>query len=89
MEPSGLLHELAIDRVLADPPLFGDRAGFQGKPRYVRLHGKPKVYYSSYSEAEIRGFADILGEKSWCIFDNTASSAAIKNALLLVDHAAS
>ncbi|MCJ8056166.1 DUF72 domain-containing protein [Shinella curvata] len=81
-----LLQEYVIDRVLADPAPVWPLSDFRETPRYVRLHGTPKIYYSSYSEAEIRGFAEHLGTESWCVFDNTASGAAIENALAMQDH---
>jgi uncharacterized protein YecE (DUF72 family) len=49
------------------------------------LHGKPKVYYSSYSNQEIGEFSEALIQNDWCIFDNTASGAAIENALEMID----
>ena len=78
-----LLQRYSIDRVLADPALVWPASDFRNRPYYVRLHGKPKVYYSSYSEAEIDAFSQLLGPESWCVFDNTASGAAIENALTM------
>ena len=83
-----LLQEYAVDRVLADPAPVWPMSGFRETPRYIRLHGTPKIYYSHYSDAEIRAFAERLGEESWCVFDNTASGAAIENALTMRDHIA-
>lgn len=83
-----LLEEYAIDRVLADPAFVWPLSDFREAPRYVRLHGTPKIYYSRYSEPEICGIADRLGAESWCVFDNTASGAAIENALTMRDHMA-
>lgn len=79
-----LLQRYSIDRVLADPVLVWPAYDFQGPPRYIRLHGKPKVYYSRYSDAEIDAFSELLGPDSWCVFDNTASGAAIENALTML-----
>lgn len=78
-----MLRDLSLARVLADPPVIWDAATFRTAPRYIRLHGKPKVYYSAYSKPEIAAVAESLGPESWCIFDNTASGAAIDNALTL------
>ncbi|MDP9588182.1 UNVERIFIED_ORG: uncharacterized protein YecE (DUF72 family) [Shinella zoogloeoides] len=80
-----LLQRHAIDRVLADPAPVWPETGFDDPPKYVRLHGTPKIYYSSYSEADIRRFGKRLAEDSWCVFDNTASGAAIENALTMRD----
>ncbi|MCO5157108.1 MAG: DUF72 domain-containing protein [Aquamicrobium sp.] len=79
-----LLERYSIDRVLADPALVWPASDFRQAPRYVRLHGKPKVYYSSYSDAELAAFSRLLGPESWCVFDNTASGAAIENALAML-----
>ncbi len=76
-----LLRRHGIRRVLADPAPVWPAENFQRPPLYVRLHGKPKIYYSSYAPAEISAFAQRLAAESWCIFDNTAEGAAIQNAL--------
>lgn len=84
-EALDLLKSYAINRVLADPPPVWPMEDFDMPPKYVRLHGKPKIYYSSYADEQIRPFSDVLAADSWCVFDNTASGAAIDNALTLVD----
>jgi uncharacterized protein YecE (DUF72 family) len=82
-EATDLLNRLAIHRVFADPaPIDPPTAAAQ---TYMRLHGKPKVYYSSYSKSELNVFATMLSTDSWCILDNTASGAAIDNALAMQD----
>lgn len=52
---------------------------------YWRLHGAPEIYYSSYSEADIAAYKEkmlaVSAPEAWCIFDNTASGAALENAL--------
>jgi len=83
-----LLQEYAIDRVLADPAPVWPMSDFPEAPRYVRLHGAPQIYYSRYSDAEIRVFAERLAAGSWCVFDNTASGAAIENALTMREYMA-
>lgn len=83
-----LLQEYAIDRVLADPAPVWPMSDFLEAPRYVRLHGAPEIYYSRYSDAEIRVFAERLAADSWCIFDNTASGGAIENALTMREYMA-
>lgn len=84
-EAAALLREYAIDRVLADPALVWSVKDFADPPRYVRLHGKPRVYYSSYTAEEIRSFSTLLEPDGWCVFDNTASGAAIENALMMLE----
>ncbi|MBN7808857.1 DUF72 domain-containing protein [Agrobacterium rosae] len=83
-EAKDLLKRYAIDRVLADPAPVWPADDFAEPPRYVRLHGKPKIYYSSYTGDEIEAFSTLLAPNSWCVFDNTASGAAIENALTVL-----
>lgn len=77
-----------IDRVLADPAPVWPISDFPDPPKYVRLHGTPKIYYSNYGDEEIRSFGKRLAPDSWCVFDNTASGAAIQNALTMLDQQA-
>jgi len=93
--PAGekLLRDLRIARVAADPPRApegGEPGGWEGLA-YYRLHGFPRVYYSSYEA----GFLDALavrmrrhaaqGTPAWCIFDNTTLGAGTLNALDLME----
>lgn len=83
---TALLRERQITRVRADPP-----AGQPGPHvpttdvAYIRLHGSPKIYYSDYPPEFLDALATELRTQvaagSWCIFDNTASGAALLNAL--------
>lgn len=89
-EADALLRGEGVSRVGADParvpqaatPLVVDGLA------YWRLHGSPAVYRSSYADrigqiaAAIRAAA---APDSWCIFDNTASSAATGDALALLN----
>lgn len=79
-----LLRKYRIDRVLADPARVWPVESFADPLRYIRLHGTPKVYYSSYTDEQIRAFSQLLAPDGWCIFDNTASGAAIENALTML-----
>lgn len=83
-----LLQKCAIGHVLADPAPVWPVSDFRETPEYVRLHGTPQIYYSSYDDADIRRIADQLGAEGWCVFDNTASGAAIENALVMRDYMA-
>ena len=52
---------------------------------YFRLHGSPRKYWSRYDENYIATLAATVrsiatAEEVWCVFDNTASGAAIENA---------
>ena len=76
---------------MADPPPAPEAAYPAGYPKliYSRLHGSPRVYYSSYSAAWLKQLAIAIcaephAREIWCIFDNTASGAAIDNVLTLV-----
>ncbi|MCF1450844.1 MULTISPECIES: DUF72 domain-containing protein, partial [Rhizobium/Agrobacterium group] len=84
-EALDLLKTYRIDRVLADPAPVWPVEDFDTPPKYVRLHGKPKIYYSSYTDDEIKSFSALLAPDSWCVFDNTASGAAIENALNMAE----
>ena len=53
---------------------------------YYRLHGSPRKYWSRYPPDRLRDWAREIktlpgNADVWCIFDNTASGAAIENAL--------
>jgi uncharacterized protein YecE (DUF72 family) len=78
-----------VARVAADPAVVPDAAqpsGWTGLV-YYRLHGSPKMYYSTYSIEYLNTLAgrlaDVRGE-AWCIFDNTALGAATENALQML-----
>jgi uncharacterized protein YecE (DUF72 family) len=83
-----LLIEHRIARVAADPsPISGGGvpAGWQGL-RYWRLHGSPRIYHSAYGREWLSALAVQIAsnpEPAWCIFDNTASGAAVGDALTL------
>ena len=57
--------------------------------RYHRLHGSPRMYYSSYDDSYLAALAATMAAGAqaqaqvWCIFDNTASGAATGDALRL------
>lgn len=83
-----VLDQLKIARAAADPavtPRAAIPGGWQGLV-YRRLHGSPKMYYSAYSARTLNAVARDMRQTAaadWCIFDNTASGAAIENALSL------
>ena len=84
-----LLARLGIARVAADPALsdVATRPGGASSLAYWRLHGSPHMYRSAYGERRIEDYAARMAQSSasecWCMFDNTASSAAIGDALLM------
>jgi uncharacterized protein YecE (DUF72 family) len=84
---ASLLDSYEISRVAADPPPVREAAAPAGWPHvaYFRLHGSPRRYWSRYDENDIATLAAIVRSIStaaevWCVFDNTASGAAIENA---------
>lgn len=89
---------LRVGRVAADPAPFpaasrpggwlGPHGDGAGATVYHRWHGAPRMYWSRYDAGWLRARADELarwpaGTRVWCVFDNTASGAAIGNALEL------
>jgi uncharacterized protein YecE (DUF72 family) len=90
-ETTKILEQYEIARVAADParvPQAAEPGGWNGLA-YWRLHGSPRVYRSSYADADLTALAAKIRstERSartvWCIFDNTASGAAAADALTL------
>jgi uncharacterized protein YecE (DUF72 family) len=88
-----LLNEYEVARVAADPPRAegdGEPGGWRGLA-YFRLHGSPRIYYSSYEDDFLDALADKLQNlqrrriPAWCIFDNTALGAATRNALSVIE----
>lgn len=90
-EADALLVQHAVAGVAADPARVPAAAEPWGDTRviYYRLHGSPVIYRSRYTPASLRQLGDALqewrarGSDVWCIFDNTASGAAMANALEL------
>ena len=88
-EPGELLRCEQVARAGADParvPEAADPGGWTDLA-YWRLHGSPRMYYSDY---DIEFLADLASRvcastasQIWCVFDNTASGAALGNALTL------
>ncbi|MGV8931967.1 MAG: DUF72 domain-containing protein [Luteimonas sp.] len=81
-----------VNRVAADPPISRIdpliSPSLTGSWRYWRLHGAPRMYYSSYSTAYLKRLTGALVSAAqnsdvWVIFDNTANGHAIANALTL------
>lgn len=86
-----VLSGLGVGYVDADPPVgvIPAEAGNTGSI-YLRMHGSPVIYHSTYSEDVIEQLRERIlrtveaGCHAWCIFDNTASGAAVPNALSLL-----
>ena len=90
-EAEALLAQHCVARVAADPPPVpgAERPGGWRGLVYFRLHGSPAKYRSSYDDGRLEGIARAIEEAgeapAWCIFDNTASSAAMGDALKLAE----
>lgn len=82
-----LLAEYGVPLVTADPSPVADAPPSSKNLHYRRLHGSPRLYFSPYDSAALQRIADEFGrgrgKDIWCIFDNTASGAALGNALEL------
>ena len=80
-----------VSLVFADPPVapLPDAASAAGV-LYIRLHGSPVIYHSNYEEDRLVQLAEKIGTEArsgrevWVVFDNTASGAAVPNALSLL-----
>lgn len=91
-DATDLLQQFQIARAAADPACVPAAAlpTEHGGAIYFRLHGSPRKYYSSYTSDFLARLAStMLGMSNnscvWCIFDNTASGAALGNALQLME----
>jgi uncharacterized protein YecE (DUF72 family) len=89
-EATALLQQFQIARVAADPAPVPEAAtpGGSDKLIYYRLHGSPRMYYSAYGEPYLQSLASTIAHQpetanAWCIFDNTASGAALGDAMTL------
>lgn len=93
-----LLVAARVGRVAADPARWpaaavpggwlGPAGDGAGALLYYRWHGSPRMYWSGYADDWLQARAEELkawpaDTDLWCIFDNTAGSAALPNALAL------
>ena len=87
---NALLSRYSVARVMANPaitPASDEPGGWQGLA-YFRLHGAPRMYWSAYDASYLSRLAAHIRQLSqsvdvWCVFDNTASGAALENAWTL------
>jgi uncharacterized protein YecE (DUF72 family) len=84
---SALLERYRVARVAADPPPISQADAPGGWPGlvYFRLHGSPRKYWSAYQADYLARLAATIrhippAAEVWCVFDNTASGAALENA---------
>lgn len=88
---TSLLKACQVSQAVVDPSRLSTDTSPAGSSevQYWRLHGSPRVYYSAYDRWYLERLAGQLqrakagGAAVWCIFDNTASGAALSNALEL------
>lgn len=90
-EAAATLAKFKVGYVLADPAVVPQALpAIDVGTHYIRLHGSPEIYHSAYSDAYLEQLAQDIdahvrgGRRVWCIFDNTASGAAVPNALSLM-----
>lgn len=85
------LADLGVARVAADPARASGAdspGGWRGLD-YYRWHGSPRIYFSDYDAPALVSLRARLdesvtsGARAWCVFDNTASGAALGNALTI------
>jgi uncharacterized protein YecE (DUF72 family) len=86
-----IIGDAHVARVAADPVLApgAEQPGGWTGLHYRRLHGAPHIYYSPYAAQHLSKLAMAIaadrsaGIESWCVFDNTASGAALADATKL------
>lgn len=91
-EADSTLSSLGIARVAADPAVVPRAAQPGGWPgiAYFRLHGSPRMYYSTYARETLREYATQVrsaaatSKSVWCMFDNTTLGAAVPKAIELL-----
>ncbi len=89
VEAEGILRQLQIGRVAADPACHPSLAEPGGDLSlvYFRLHGSPRKYWSAYPIDQLEQWggqaldAHSRGIPVWVVFDNTARGAATMDAL--------
>ena len=85
---TSILQQYGVTRVIADPAVGQPGAHIPTTSDiYLRLHGSPRRYYSTYSQnylaqldADMQIHAN-AGRTVWCIFDNTLSPTYLQQAL--------
>jgi len=87
---SAIFVEYGVSRVVADPPRPEQARLPDGASslRYIRWHGSPHIYWSRYDDERVAALANFIasepkGTTVWCVFDNTASGAALGDACRL------
>jgi uncharacterized protein YecE (DUF72 family) len=77
-----------VGLVRTEVPEADEKGGPARIPVYVRLHGSPRRYHSAYNSGQLRRLAAFLQagarRERFVVFDNTAGSAAVRNAAELL-----
>lgn len=88
-EADALLTGCRVARIGADPAKVvkaAEPGGWRGLT-YMRLHGSPQTYVSTYDETYVETLTSALkcdpSPEVWCMFDNTMLGGATANALAL------
>ncbi|MEO6277773.1 DUF72 domain-containing protein [Roseateles sp.] len=89
-EAEQLMTSCEVARAAVDPAKWpgADMPGGHPSVFYFRWHGSPRMYWSAYESDWLTERATALKAlrkrvPRWCVFDNTASGAALGNALEL------
>lgn len=84
------LKDLNVSLVHADPDLLSLPNRYRQNINYLRLHGTPQIYKSSYTSTFLNqtysNLLDLQSKKTlqnWVVFDNTTYGYATENALEL------
>ncbi|WP_241668542.1 MULTISPECIES: DUF72 domain-containing protein [unclassified Pseudomonas] len=91
VEAGALLMAYRVSQAAVDPSRISTDVSPMGTldVQYWRLHGSPRMYFSAYEPSYLKSLARTLraaaakGMSVYCLFDNTASGAALGNALEL------
>lgn len=84
-----LLDKYGCGLVISSSPGFPSQEVVTGGICYIRLHGEKKLYHSSYSQKQLRDYADKIadysqqGIDSYAYFNNDALGHAFRNAIAL------
>jgi uncharacterized protein YecE (DUF72 family) len=87
-----IMRDAGVSCVWADPaPVASVKPVSTQGMLYIRLHGSPRIYYSTYEtpflDEVLARLIDTVSVNTevWCIFDNTAAGEAVPNALTLME----
>lgn len=84
-----LLARFSVSTVIADPKAVSNSPYLTAakKGTYLRLHGSPRMYFSSYSQqflSNLKKQKALQSPDTWVMFDNTGLGQAFFNAQALI-----